>query len=856
MEPNTQSSTLHESLAAGVYKTVSHFRTMTTKVHNLQDEASDESTGRCVPENTNNIFVPKILIAIVLVGVGMTFSFSRAFSTKFSSEDIEKSRRLQQVTSGRFHERHTPLRLAIFAATALLDDHSDAVGKKQKHDLDLATQIQDNPLIRLESINYIQSQREQGSFVREKCGQEAFFRYESLRATKPHLAVALFQWCAMFSATSESSPFHCVVWLDSSCPLVLGTQHASLTSYLADYALVRSKTGKLPNIAVLGTESLPDTMHGSFVLLRNTLSSNDLAENMLRLLLDSGPTFDAIEANTMLLSQALHTLISKQEADDWYFLNQNCRMRIPSPQVTDTSAPLDSKEPNLACPASIGYCCAIQDKHKPGVTLLMSRHPMIPYQTVDKSNFVEPYNRNLPTNSAAAAYEMPYISSVSETVIPKPAHFGKTPTYYEILSAKRCLPEDDTCSRCLREKRGADCRSCKSVCHCYCKALCNPDDRPRPRHISKKLFVTPPAYRRDPTRLIPRIVHQTFFEVLTKTKYPNMSRMVQSFVRSGWEYHFYTDAQAGDFLTTHFPKEVREAYDTLRPGAFKADLFRYCVLLIHGGVYADVDIQLESALDLAIGRDIGFMVPIDEPGTPVNHQMCLWNGFIAAAPGHPFLAKAIETIVNQVRNRFTCVDMDETFCEYHEDRSKVKQPELSVLHAYDTLFTAGPCLLGSSINRVLGRPGQTSFHPGEIKGIWNNNERNKTKQGTSFVVGVPDDYVDLYNARLPGRTIILHQNKWDMGAHRFTFVEENLVIAATDLPDSNDLLAESEESTKADKDAKTPPREHYSKTHAKTGVYGVEHLYTDRTIAYEDIRIFVNASRYYKTFITAATLLQ
>lgn len=30
---------------------------------------------------------------------------------------------------------------------------------------------------------------------------------------------------------------------------------------------------------------------------------------------------------------------------------------------------------------------------------------------------------------------------------------------------------------------------------------------------------------------------------------------------------------------------------------------------------------------------------------------------------------------------------------------------------------------------------------------------------------------------IPGRAIILQQNKWDMGAHRFTWVENNLVVA-------------------------------------------------------------------------------
>jgi hypothetical protein len=68
-----------------------------------------------------------------------------------------------------------------------------------------------------------------------------------------------------------------------------------------------------------------------------------------------------------------------------------------------------------------------------------------------------------------------------------------------------------------------------------------------------------------------------------------------------------------------------------------------------------------------------------------------------------------------------------------------------------------------------------------------------------------------------------------MGAHRFTFLEKNLVVAATDLPDSDDR----------DKQAK-PPAEHYSKTHVKTGVYGVDKLYVDQKKANEELRFYVN----------------
>jgi len=74
-------------------------------------------------------------------------------------------------------------------------------------------------------------------------------------------------------------------------------------------------------------------------------------------------------------------------------------------------------------------------------------------------------------------------------------------------------------------------------------------------------------------------------------------------------YSIQEDAER--FLETHFPVEIVQAYRALIPGALKADLFRYCALLIHGGVYADVDLLLESNLDAAIRPDIGFAVPKD-----------------------------------------------------------------------------------------------------------------------------------------------------------------------------------------------------------------------------------------------------
>ena len=109
---------------------------------------------------------------------------------------------------------------------------------------------------------------------------------------------------------------------------------------------------------------------------------------------------------------------------------------------------------------------------------------------------------------------------------------------------------------------------------------------------------------------------KTFFEDLSKEKYPNFSRLAQSWKNQvGYDYRFYLDSDIEAFLTTHFPPQVKEAYDALIPGAFKADLFRYCVLFIYGGVYADVDVMLESKLDMTIDNDVGFMIPLDSVST-------------------------------------------------------------------------------------------------------------------------------------------------------------------------------------------------------------------------------------------------
>ena len=276
------------------------------------------------------------------------------------------------------------------------------------------------------------------------------------------------------------------------------------------------------------------------------------------------------------------------------------------------------------------------------------------------------------------------------------------------LCATRCAGEDED-FRPLQFKYTA---WCARFCDVSCRIIFCPNF-----YVAPRLPMPPVAevrvHRPEPStvdRLIPRIVHQTWREPISKEKYPNWSEFQASFQQEGYEYRFYTDSEARGILETHFPPEIVSAYDDLLPGAFKADLFRYCILLLYGGVYADIDILMTSKLDDVIQDDTGFLIPLDkQPFSSENKTLCLWNGFMAVSPGHPYMAKVVENVVNAVRNRYTYVDYAKMVtCPYQANEREMNK--------WAFLFATGPCMLGLTVNQVLGRHEQTTFVLGELPG--------------------------------------------------------------------------------------------------------------------------------------------
>jgi mannosyltransferase OCH1-like enzyme len=116
---------------------------------------------------------------------------------------------------------------------------------------------------------------------------------------------------------------------------------------------------------------------------------------------------------------------------------------------------------------------------------------------------------------------------------------------------------------------------------------------------------------------------------------------------------YYDDAQALAFLQAHFPFAVR-AYERLVPGAYKADLLRYCLLYQYGGVYGDLTQTYLLPLDQLIAHETDTLVLCRD--RPLRSGRRYLEGiqisFMAARPRLEIFQRAIHCVIANVRSSF------------------------------------------------------------------------------------------------------------------------------------------------------------------------------------------------------------
>ena len=142
---------------------------------------------------------------------------------------------------------------------------------------------------------------------------------------------------------------------------------------------------------------------------------------------------------------------------------------------------------------------------------------------------------------------------------------------------------------------------------------------------------------------IPKIIIQTTpnKEIKNILHYNSILSFIE--LNPEYEYRIFDNYECRKFIKENFEEDVVNAYDILLAGSFKADLFRYCYLYIHGGCYFDCKQILRKPLRNLIEPDEELILCNDMNGG-------YFNAVMMASKKNEYILKVIELCKNKILN--------------------------------------------------------------------------------------------------------------------------------------------------------------------------------------------------------------
>jgi hypothetical protein len=116
-----------------------------------------------------------------------------------------------------------------------------------------------------------------------------------------------------------------------------------------------------------------------------------------------------------------------------------------------------------------------------------------------------------------------------------------------------------------------------------------------------------------------------------------------------FNHYLYDENACREFIKYNFHEDVLYSFDKLKPGSYKSDLWRYCVLYIHGGIYLDINYSCVNNFKLLHLTDKEYYV---NDTFYKNVWRGVYNGLIVSLPYNDKLLKTIYYIVECVKNIF------------------------------------------------------------------------------------------------------------------------------------------------------------------------------------------------------------
>ena len=140
---------------------------------------------------------------------------------------------------------------------------------------------------------------------------------------------------------------------------------------------------------------------------------------------------------------------------------------------------------------------------------------------------------------------------------------------------------------------------------------------------------------------IPKIIHQSF-KIRLLPEY--LSAAVHTWINLNpdYEYRYYDNGDRRKLIVDHFDNKVVKAYDMLINDEYRCDFWRFCVIYVYGGIYADIKTEAIFPLKNIIDSDIDYLFINN------GNDNAMYNGFFGAKAKDHIIYKIIMTITKRI----------------------------------------------------------------------------------------------------------------------------------------------------------------------------------------------------------------
>ena len=151
---------------------------------------------------------------------------------------------------------------------------------------------------------------------------------------------------------------------------------------------------------------------------------------------------------------------------------------------------------------------------------------------------------------------------------------------------------------------------------------------------------------------IPKKIFQTWKTNNMTLEMANTIKIIKN-LNPEYEYKLFTDNDCIEYIKNNFDYKVVNTFNNLVPGAFKADLFRYCILYKEGGIYIDCKMIPNKPFRQIIKPNDSCIL-VNNTFEP--NSISIYNAFMCSEPNNQIFLECINKIVDYCTNLYYPLD--------------------------------------------------------------------------------------------------------------------------------------------------------------------------------------------------------